>query len=410
MSDQNKLALDGGAPAVTAVNPPWIRWGDLEREQLSRMIEQPSLFYWNGPQTKLLTERFRELYPLQHVMPCSSGTGALHAAVAAAGIGPGDEVIVPAITDMGTLIGILYQQGVPVFADMVPDRYNLDPADVARRITPRTKAIIAVHLAGNPCDLAALRKLADDRGLVLIEDCAQAWGAEYRGRQVGTLGHIGCWSLNDFKHVGCGDGGIVATNDAHLGPLLQRFADKAYDRVTGARAVEVLAPNYRISEPQAAVAAAQLTRLPDIVQRRVRLSRMLSERLRKVPGILLRREAPEDLCSCWFYMFRIDPAHFTCDRDQVVKALVAEGRACWTGYIDMPVYRYPLFQKANFFGGRWPVRELGLTTMDYTKVSLPATEAFCRTCIHFTLREHFCDAYIEQSAAAIAKVARHYAK
>jgi perosamine synthetase len=356
MTTTSRLAIDGGTPTVTAEVPPLLRWDDRERQQLAAMIGQPSLFYWNGPQTALLVERFRQRYPLKHVMACSSGTAALHVAVAAAGVGPGDEVITTPITDMGTVIGILYQQGVPVFADLEADRYNLDAADVASRITPRTKAILAVHLAGNPCDMAGLKELADEHELVLIEDCAQAWGATYRGRPVGTIGHIGCYSLNDFKHIGCGDGGIVASSDERFGPRLQMLADKAYDRVGNRRAVEVLAPNYRISEPQAAVAAVQLTRLGAIVQKRSSLSGLLSDRLADLPGILVRREDPEDLCSCWFYMFRIDPARFTCDRDRFVAALAAEGCACWVGYIEMPMYRYPLFRTESFFAGRWPAK------------------------------------------------------
>jgi len=295
-----------------------------------------------------------------------------------------------------------------VFADLEADRYNLDVADVARKITPRTKAILAVHLGGNPADIAALRELADRHDLVLIEDCAQAWGATYRGRPVGTIGHIGCYSLNDFKHIGCGDGGIVASSDERFGPKLQKFADKAYDRVGKSHAVEVLAPNYRISEPQAAVAAVQMTRLEGIVQKRSSLSRLLSERLADIPGILVRREDPDDLCSCWFYMFRIDPARLTCDRDRFAAALAAEGCACWVGYLETPMYRYPLFQTENFFAGRWPVKELGLTTMDYSKVNLPQTEAISRTCIHVTITENLTADYVEQSAEAIRKVAEAY--
>ena len=117
------------------------------------------------------------------------------------------------MTDIGTVIGVLYQQGVPVFADLGRDTYNLDVEDVKRRITPRTKAIIAVHLTGNPCDLYALKELADRHKLVLIEDCAQAWGARYRGRPIGSVGHIACFSLQDSKHVTCGDGGVVASGD-----------------------------------------------------------------------------------------------------------------------------------------------------------------------------------------------------
>jgi dTDP-4-amino-4,6-dideoxygalactose transaminase len=311
---------------------------------------------------------------------------------------------------MGTVVGILYQQAVPVFADLEPDRYLLDPADVARKITSKTRAIIAVHLAGNPCDMAGLRSLADQHDLALIEDCAQAWGAEYRGQAVGTLGHIGCWSLNDFKHIGCGDGGIVASSDERFGPLLQKFVDKAYDRITGNRAVELLAPNYRISEPQSAVAAAQMTRLDGIVAARSRLGRLFAERASRIPGLRVREEQPGDLCSCWFQMFRIDPDRFTCTRDQFVAAINAEGCTAWVGYIEMPIYQYPLFRNANFFGGRWPIREFGLTTMDYNKVRLPQTEAICRNCIHFTIREDMTGEYIAQSADAIEKVATFYAR
>src|SRR5262245_40613129 len=208
-----KLALEGGAKAVppAAKQPP--RWGDPERDRLEAMLGQDTPFYWQGPQTKLLTDRFREVCPLKHVMTCSSGTAALHIAVAAAGLGPGDEVITSPITDIGTVIGTLFQQAVPVFADLGSSTYNLDPADVERRLTPKTKAIIAVHLAGNPCDMAALKAIADKHKLVLIEDCAQAWGARIGEQPIGTLGHFACFSLQQAKHVTCGDGGIVASSD-----------------------------------------------------------------------------------------------------------------------------------------------------------------------------------------------------
>ncbi len=172
-----QLAIDGGQKTVTVKCTPGPRWGEVEREQLDKMLSQNSLFYWKGKQTELLLQRFHEVCPLPHAFNCSSGTAALHIAVAAAGIEPGDEVITSPVTDIGTVIGILYQQAVPVFADLDVGSHNLDPADVERRITPRTKAIIAVHLTGNPCQLAELKAVADRHNLILIEDCAQAWGA-----------------------------------------------------------------------------------------------------------------------------------------------------------------------------------------------------------------------------------------
>src|SRR5688500_3145336 len=199
--DAAKLALHGGPKAVTERTPKLVRWGKPERDRLDAMIGQDSLFYWKGPQTAALIERFRQVCPLKHVMTCSSGTAALHIAVAAAGIAPGDELITTPITAVGTVSGVLYRQAVPVFDVLGRNTYNLHTPDVDKRITPRPKAIIAVHLAGNPCDLHALKALADRRGLVLIEDCAQAWGAKYRGKPVGTVGHVACFSLQNSKHV-----------------------------------------------------------------------------------------------------------------------------------------------------------------------------------------------------------------
>ncbi len=402
------LALHGAPPSVTHPNPRPKRFGAEELAQLEEMVEQPSLFYWKGPQTALLVERFRAFYPLEYVMPCSSGTAAIHIAVAAAGIGPGDEVIVPPITDMGSVIGILYQQGVPVFADLEAHRYNLDVLDVERKISPRTRAILAVHLTGNPCDMAALRALADKHDLILIEDCAQAWGASFRGQPVGTLGHLACFSLNDFKHISCGDGGLVASSDPKFGPFLQKFGDKAYDRSGGGRQPDVLAPNYRISEPQSAVGAAQMPKMPEIARKRGAAGRKLSALLGEIPGVYPHFADAGDDWTCWFYLFRIDPAVLKCDNADFAAALTAEGVGCKAGYIGTPLYRYPVFQDENFFAGRWPVKELGLTAMDYKTVCCPVAEEILATCIQIPLSETTPDEWIEQAAAAIAKIAQFY--
>lgn len=402
------LAIHGGAPTVTIQPRKSPRWNDEERQALNAMIDQESLFYWKGPQTARLVKRFQEAYPLPHVMPCSSGTAAIHGAVAAIGLEPGDEVIVPPITDMGTLIGILYQQGVPVFADVCPGSYNIDPRDVERCITKRTKAILAVHLAGNPCDMTALKKIADDKKIALIEDCAQAWGAMSRKRPVGTIGDIGCFSLNDFKHIGCGDGGIVASGNEKYGPLLQKWCDKGYDRVTGSHSPDFLAPNYRISEPQAAIAAVQMTRLSPIVAARHRLGSALNEILRDTPGISIPQVHAEDYCSYWFYMCRLRLEEITCNRQEFISALNAEGVTAYSGYIPVPVYRYPVFMNANFFAGHWPIRELGLTSMDYRSVHCPNAEKILDTAFRIPIHQDMSEEFIRQVADAIQRVATHY--
>lgn len=401
------LAINGGEKAVKQPVARLARWGEPERQRLEAMLGQDSLLYWKGPQTKLLVERFRQFCPLKHVMTCSSGTAAIHIAVSACGIGPGDEVITSSVTDIGTVIGVLYQQGVPVFADLGAGTYNLDVADVQRKITPRTKAIIAVHLTGNPCDMAALKKLADRHNLVLIEDCCQAWGARYRGEPIGTVGHFACFSLQDSKHITCGDGGVVASSDPKFGPLLQPFGDKGFDRALFKRFG--FATNYRMSEPQAAVAAAQLERLERIASQRAKLGNLLTEKIRSVPGILPHQVDPQDRAVYWFYMFRLSPRVLRCDRAQFVKALAAEGVQCSAGYIPVPLYGERIFQEHSFFAGRWPIREFGLTSMDYTKCRCPETEAILETGIRVTIHEGMTEDYVLAAANAIDKVARYYA-
>jgi dTDP-4-amino-4,6-dideoxygalactose transaminase len=408
----SKLALHGGPKAVTATKPVHHRWGAAELARLTAMVDQPSLFYWRGPQTDALLAEFRRAYPLQWCMPCSSGTASLHIAVSALQLPPGSEVITSPVTDMGSVIGILYQQLVPVFADIHPHTYNLDPADVRRRITPKTRAIMVVHLAGNPSDMDALMAIAREHNLFVIEDCAQSWGAAYRGKPVGLFGHLACYSFNEFKHVSSGDGGIVGTNDARFGPSLTKWGDKHYDRVAGGRNPETLSPNYRISEPQSAVAAAQLTKLPAILAAHIRLGTRLLGHLRRLalPGVVLPEIDPRDTHSYWFCLLRLEPARFRCTRDEFVAALQAEGVQAAAGYIPKPVYGYPLFQNHNFFAGAWPLRDAGLTTMDYRTVQCPAAETLLADGISLPLSPALTDEIIDQTAEALTKVARHFTK
>lgn len=401
-------------PIVDQPVPRNARWGAIELERLTNMVEQESLFYWKGPQTTGLLTEFKKHYPLHYCFPCSSGSAAIHIALAALRLRPGEEVIVPPITDMGTVIGILYQQAVPVFADLDPRSYNLDPESVRRAVTDKTRAIIAVHLAGNPCDLEALRSLAVAGNIAVIEDCAQAWGAEYRGQPVGLLGDFGCYSFNDFKHLSAGDGGVVGTNSQKLGPSIGKWGDKSYDRVAGEtdpallRDPADLAPNYRISEPQAAVAAAQLTKLQQIVAGRVRAGERLAAQLTDTPGILIPLRHAKDTHTYWFFMIRLELDRLSVDRARFTAELRAEGVAATSGYIPKPVYGYRVFQTHNFFGGAWPVRDFGLTSMDYRRVSCPVAEAILDDCIVMPLNEDMGDDYIDKVALAVNTVSRRH--
>lgn len=415
-AEARKLAKEGGPKAVRAKPGKWVRWDDRERSQLGATLDQSSMSYWQGrannKQTALFIDRFKQYCPTQHVVTCSSGTAAVHIAIAAAGIGPGDEVITTPITDIGTISGILFQQGVPVFADLGATTYNLDPKSVERCITPKTKAIVAVHLAGTPTDLAPLQALAEKHKLVLIEDCAQAWGAKYRGRTVGSIGHIACYSMMSGKHIGTGEGGVVASNDPKLGPALLKFCDKGNDRFAAGFTWDktgVLATNYRMGELQAAFGAVQLQRVEEIAAKRAALGQILIEEISGLPAVVPPEVAAEDRSSFWFFYFRLRPDRLQCTRNEFAEALRAEGALCSAGYIPVPIYKLPYFQNHGFFGGRWPVKELGLTQMDYTQVKCPESEAMLATGIQVQLNESMDETLMRETAAAVRKVAKHYA-
>ncbi len=392
------------SPIVDEPFPLPQRWGADEVERLTAAMQQSSLFYWEGPQTTALLESFREIYPVEYLFPCSSGTASVHLAIAASKLKPGSEVLVPAITDMGSVIGILHQLLVPVFVDIDPQSYNVPPDVLRAAIAPKTRAILAVHLTGTPVDLDAYRAIADEHDLVLIEDCAQAWGTKYGDRYVGTFGDLACWSFNDYKHLSCGDGGMVGTNDAELGLHLGKWGDKCYNRITGIRNPDELAYNYRMSEPLSAVCTAQLGKHDAIVEPRTARGLQLNHALANVPGVLLPLIRPEDTPTFYNYIFRLDLDRLTCSQNEFIAALVAEGVRA-DSYLPDPVYRYDLFQNHNFFASTWPIREMGLTDMDYTKVVCSESEKFLNDCVHLPFNEAMTETYIDKVALAIRTVA-----
>ena len=282
----DQLARDGG-PKVR--KKPWPaapkRFGREELKQLREALDQNTLFYMHGEKTKSLCARMATLVGAKHVVACSSGSAALHGAIKACGVGPGDEVVTSPITDAGTILGIIYEGAVPVFADVDPLTYNATAATIEPRISSRTRAVIAIHLAGSPADVKPIARLCRKRGLRLIEDCAQAWGARVDGQWVGTFGDLGCFSLNDFKHISAGDGGLVVTNDEALYRTAWLAIDKCYDRISGGRQMEFVAPNYRITELQSAVALAQLEKVERIAADRNALGDRLTKGLRNIRGV-----------------------------------------------------------------------------------------------------------------------------
>jgi perosamine synthetase len=410
-----KLALYGGEKTKTAPFGTGKRFGTEELAQLQEALEQNTLFYWMGAKVKGFCERFARMYGMKHCVAASSATAAIHIALGALGIGPGDEVITTPITDMGTLIGILYQNAIPVFADLQPRTYNMDPRSFEEKITDRTKAVIIVHLGGNPSDMDPLLAIARRHHLKVIEDCAQSFHGSYKGRLVGTMGDVGCFSLNDFKHISTGDGGMCIMNDEDLYLKAFRFADKNYDRFSkdpnGLRRIPTLAPNYRMTELQGAVALAQLDRLEGICARHTRYGDGITAGIRDLPGITPPEVFPGCSSTYWFYMFRVDEKACGIGRDDFSRALTAEGIGNSAGYIPCCVYDYDLFKNKNAHPGTacpYGCTQYYGKTIEYGEGQCPEAEAILRTAVKLPVSQFYTDQDRDDVVKAIRKVAQHF--
>lgn len=406
------LALHGGPKAVATPIPPRRRHGALDKWYLNDVIDSDMLFFYLGTKVREFEKQFSELYGKKYCVACSSGTAAVHVAVGTLQLPPGSEVITTPITDMGTLSGIVYQGLIPVFADVDPETLNLDPASVRNAITSRTRAIIAVHHAGLAADLGAILDIGKEFGIPLIEDCAQAYGCEYDGELVGKRGCINSFSLNHFKHISVGSGGMVITDDERLHYLATLFLDKCYQRAEGIRNPFFLAPNYQMSELQGAVALAQLARLKEFTERRTSLGTRLRNQLLQIPGLALQRIQPGSTHSYFLFLVRLEPGHFSCTSADFAAALKAEGVAAHANLITggRPVYQYDLFQKRSAFpGSRYPFESVDLgTNREYPIGLCPHAEAAFQSWLVLDLYENYLDQNVDEITLAMAKVARHF--
>jgi len=400
-------AIAGGAPVKQTPYGSGNRYGEEELQQLKQALGQGSLFFAQDGKVRALEQEMARRHGVKHAIATSSGTASIHAAMIAAGISPGDEVITTPITDMGSLVPILFQGGIPVFADTDPHTYNISPQSVEASITDKTKAVLAVHLSGNACDLAALNEICESRGLTLIEDCAQAWGCRYNGKPIGTVGKIGCFSLNEFKHISCGDGGLVITDDDDLGRRLRLAGDKCYSRDTtvAIRKPFFLANNYRMTELQGAVALAQMGKLDGIVSKRRAWCGKLAEGLEKVEGMHLPEETKGCEASWWFYLMRISPEKLGVDADTFTEALQAEGLAAYAHYIGKCIYEYPIFTDHSAFDhGSHPYAE-----RTYAKGLCPVAESILETCVMLPVMEFYTEQDLDDTIRGVTRVARWFA-
>jgi perosamine synthetase len=412
--NKSELALFGGAPVKVTPFGKGRRFGEEEKKEVLEALEQDTLFYHFGQKVKTFLSLFNELYGLKYSVAASSGTAALHVALGAAGITVGDEVITSPITDQGTVIGILYQNAIPVFADLDPHTYNMTAESIRSKITSRTKAILVVHLAGTPCDMDPIMELAKEFDLKVIEDCAQSYLTRYKGRLTGTIGHYGCFSTNDYKHISTGDGGIVTINSGNEEEYrrVHAFADKNYERLGESvqKDITSLAPNYRMTELQGAVGIGQLKKLPWICEQRHQYGTNLTNMLMDMMdiGIIPHKVHEESYATYWFYMFRIIPEELGCTVQEFEEALRAEGIPCQAGYIPKPLYLHALFQQKQAYpNSHFPFE---LSTVSYKEGDCPVAEEILKTSIRIPVSEFFTDQDNKDTIQAIQKIAAYFSQ
>ncbi len=399
------LAIDGGPRIKEGPFGTGHRYGEAEMDQLRQALAQQTLFYAGGEKVATLCRQVAARLGVRRATAVSSGTAAVHSALAAAGVRPGDHVVTSPISDAGTVIGILFQGAVPLFADLDPHTYSFDLDSLGNTISDRTRVVMPVHLGGTPGPMDDILEIARERGCLVIEDCAQAWGATYKGRPVGSLGDLGTFSLNESKQISCGDGGLVVADSDELARGVRLFADKFYDREAEVLiSPPYLGANYRMTELQAAVSLAQLEKLDNIVERRVAQGRRLTEGISGAAGLYPMLAPEGSQSSYWFYLLRIDPTVLGIDNQRFAEAVSAEGVPCLPGYIKECIYQWDMLAKKQVFPGtEWPVAEV-----DYGAGLCPTAESILKTSVRLVVSEFHTDQDVEDQITAVRKVATHY--
>tara|TARA_B100002003_G_scaffold59496_1_gene54937 strand:- start:2513 stop:3709 length:1197 start_codon:yes stop_codon:yes gene_type:complete len=364
------LAIHGGPPVREALLP-YGRQTLTEADVAAATEVLRSDWLTTGPKVAEFEEAIADYVDARHAVSFSSGTAALHAAVLAAGLKPGDEAITTPLTFCATANAALYGGGTPVFADVRDETLTIDPKEVERRITPRTKVLLPVDYAGQPADLDALLALADRHELLVIEDAAHALGAKYRSRMVGSISHMSVFSFHAVKHLTTGEGGMVTTNNSDFAQRLREVRNHGIDSDARARQaaghwhyeMTTLGFNYRLTDIACALGLAQLPRLSANLARRRAIAVRYGKALATVPSLTLPIVAA-DVTSAWhLYPVRVDAS---IDRAEVFNALRAEGLGVNVHYI--PVHLHPYYRsRFGYRGGEFPIAE----TASGRLISLP---------------------------------------
>ena len=354
-----ELAIHGGPPVRPGEKIPLTRvcWDEREEQAIQRVFKS-GIFcaaFEEAREVRALEAEFARQVGARHAVAFSSGTTAQHAALLALGIGPGDEVIVPPLTFISTAYTVLLCGALPVFADVCRDTINIDPQDIEKKITPRTRAIGPVHWLGHPADMEAIMGIAAARGLAIVEDCAHAPGISLNGKPVGSFGQVACWSLQQTKLItAAGEGGLATTDDEALATRLRQCGDHGKDKALRAPS-ELIAPyqvtalgnNYRLSEMQAAFARAQLGKLEDFIEQRRTLSATLREKLEEIPGLEFQVCRPGVEQSCCYFPVLFPRESFAASVAEISAAMHAEGVVTHPMGLDELCHVHPLFADAE---------------------------------------------------------------
>lgn len=373
-----------------------------ELRLVHQALRSQNLFGIDGKMVPAFEQEFAKAYGVPYAVASTSGTAAIETALGAIRLNPGDEVITAPITDLGTIIPIINRGAIPVFAD-VDGSYTMDPADVERKITARTKAIIVVHLFGNPCDMDAMVAVARKHHIALIEDCAQAHMTEYKGKYVGTIGDIGCFSFQQSKHMTTGDGGMTITNNKEYYDHMKFFVDKGFARKNwGARTYLFHAPNYRMNELTAAVGLAQLKKVKNVVIKRNELGGHLTRLLSGVNGIRTPPVTEGGAHSYWCYPLYIEGN----DLERFAGDLKKEHISGMAGYTVKPIYlcSESLVSQKTYGDSRYPFSWKDVEkAYEYKEGLCPNAEEILKHLFCLTFNECWSRKKIEHAAEIIKK-------
>lgn len=393
------LALNGGTPVRSAPWPAWPQYGSAEEAAVLRVVRSSNTHPMFGPETEQFEEAFACYHGGGQAVAVSHGTAALQLAMAAAGVGCGDEVICPAYTYVASAAAAVEQNAVPVFVDSEPESQGADPKEIAAKITPSTKAIVLVHTNGYPCDIDPVMELAREHGIVVIEDCSHAHGARHRGRAVGTIGDFGAYSIQQKKNLSAGTGGVVWTRDAKAAEQMREMRNFVWNKI---------GHNWQINEFSSAIAKVQLEQLDAMNEARRRNAARVIEQIADVEGIAPLPGLPDTEPTFYNLILRYDQEALGLPRGKFIEAMAAEGIPIKMFY--QPLQRWPIFAEADFYGQGCPFscpKQPG-GQPDYRSVKTPVAEAICdHVNLEIKVQPVCGDEEMDQIAAAIRKVVDH---